>query len=315
MVVEKGDALSLPKGYKQTEIGVIPEDWGSKNLGEITTLLTNGFVGSAKIHYSSSDEDILYIQGYNVQENSFNLNGIKYVTKSFHKKHQKSSLLEDDLLTVQTGDVGLTTIVPKEFEGSNCHALIITRYRNTVGNPKFVSYYLNSNYGRARLKLIETGTTMKHLNCGDMMEFQVPIPPLPEQIAIANTLSDMDALIAQTSNVPFLEPIISKSLGCTLFSWQPFEIFAQTTNQTREEAGKEIWNHKLNGEPLKYIDIIETHFREDYGIKEVEFKALSGILGLKLIYNLPIETKCIEIAEAIIQDNFIFKPTGISGPN
>lgn len=118
-----------------------------------------------------------------------------------------------------------------------------------------------------------------------------------------------------TSKVPFLEPIISKSFGCTLFSWQPFEIFAQTTNQSREEAGKEIWNHKINREPLKYIDIIESHFKEDYGIDDMEFKALSGLLGLKHIYNLPTETKCIEIAETIIQDNFIFKPTGISGPD
>jgi hypothetical protein len=118
-----------------------------------------------------------------------------------------------------------------------------------------------------------------------------------------------------TSKVPFLEPIISKSLGCTLFSWQPFEIYAQTTNQTREEAGKEIWNHKLKGEPLKYIDIIETHFKEYYGIDKTEFKALSGILALTHIYHLTTETKCIEIAEKIIQDNFIFKPTGISGPD
>ena len=118
-----------------------------------------------------------------------------------------------------------------------------------------------------------------------------------------------------TSKVPFLEPIISKSLGCTLFSWQPFEIFAQATNKPREEAGKEIWNHKLNGEPLKYIEIIETHFKEEYGVDEMEFKALNGILGLKHIYELPTETRCIEIAEKIISDNFIFKPTGVSGPD
>jgi type I restriction enzyme S subunit len=52
-----------------------------------------------------------------------------------------------------------------------------------------------------RLKLIETGTTMKHLNCGDMLEFQLPLPPRQEQTAIANALSDMDALIAQTEKL------------------------------------------------------------------------------------------------------------------
>ena len=59
-------------------------------------------------------------------------------------------------------------------------------------------------------------------------------------------------------------------------------------------------------------DIIETQLKNKYGIRETEFKALSGALGLKHIYELPTETRCIEIAEKIINDNFVFKPTGVN---
>lgn len=37
---------------------------------------------------------------------------------------------------------------------------------------------------------------MKHLNVGDMMKLPLPVPPLPEQTAIATILSDMDTDIA-----------------------------------------------------------------------------------------------------------------------
>lgn len=192
-------------GYKQTEIGVIPEDWEVSALSEITLLMTNGFVGTVKTQYTDSDEGILYIQGYNVEENTFNFNGIKRVTLEFHNKHLKSCLREGDLLTVQTGDVGLTTIVPKKLEGSNCHALIITRFKPSKIEPKFYAYYLNSSQGRLRLKEIEIGTTMKHINVGDMLRFFVPIPPSKEeQKAIAKALSDTDALITA------LEDLIAK---------------------------------------------------------------------------------------------------------
>ena len=192
-------------GYKQTEVGVIPEDWGLKRLAEVTTLMTNGFVGIATIHYSNDDSAILYIQGYNVEENGYNFRGIKYVTKAFHKLHQKSCLQENDLLTIQTGDVGLTTIVPLELVGSNCHALIITRFKKENIFPKFCSYYFNSSKGRARLKEIETGTTMKHINVGDLLQFEIPLPPSKsEQTAIATALSDADALITS------LEKLIEK---------------------------------------------------------------------------------------------------------
>lgn len=188
--------MEVRLGYKQTEVGVIPVDWLVKPLGELTTLMTNGFVGVATRHYTQNDSGVLYIQGYNVEENAFNFHGIKYVTEAFHRQHMKSCLREGDLLTVQTGDVGLTTFVSANLVGSNCHALIISRFDRKRVESKFVSLYLNSVPGRARLKLIETGTTMKHLNVGDMLHFDIPLPPtMAEQQAIATALSDADALI------------------------------------------------------------------------------------------------------------------------
>ncbi|MGE5416708.1 MAG: restriction endonuclease subunit S [Acidobacteriota bacterium] len=197
----------IPTGYKQTEVGVVPEDWEVMKMGEITSLMTNGFVGTVKSHYADYDEGVLYIQGYNVEENSFNFHGIKKVTQEFHHQHLKSCLREGDLLTVQTGDVGLTTIVPKELEGANCHALIISRVKRETAFPLFLSLFLNSVQGRTNLKGIETGTTMKHINVGDMVRIPVPVPTLAEQTAIATALSDADALIQA------LEKLIAKKLA------------------------------------------------------------------------------------------------------
>jgi type I restriction enzyme S subunit len=191
-------------GFKMTELGLIPSDWEVEELDNLTTLMTNGFVGTIKNIYTENDNGILYIQGYNVEENGFNFNGIKRVLLDFHLKHQKSTLKKNDLLTIQTGDIGVTTIVPEELEGSNCHALVISRFKNFKADSRFYSFYLNSKAGRARLKEIETGTTMKHINVGDMKYFKVPLPPLPEQTAIATALKDTDDLINS------LEKLIAK---------------------------------------------------------------------------------------------------------
>ncbi|ART83855.1 hypothetical protein CBP31_15430 [Oceanisphaera profunda] len=199
---QNGEAeQGVPVGYKQTEAGVIPEDWDILPMSGLTTLMTNGFVGTAKTHYTDSNEGVKYIQGYNVEENSFNFRGIKKVTPEFHKKNSKSCLRRGDVLMVQTGDVGLVTIVPPELEGSNCHALIINRFKKNY-NPKYFSYLLNSSYGRQRLKELEIGTTMKHINVGDLLSFEVAFPVLKkEQTAIANALSDVDALLNELENL------------------------------------------------------------------------------------------------------------------
>lgn len=182
----------IKPGYKETEVGVIPNEWEVKELSRITNLLTNGFVGKATDHYTNSEDGVLYIQGYNVDGFKFNFKGIKYVNKEFHLKNKKSILKEGDLLTIQTGDVGLTGYVPKELEGSNCHALIITRYLKDKAYSRFYHQYFNSIIGRYRLSRIETGSTLKHINCGDLKKLKVPIPPIPEQKTIADCLSTWD---------------------------------------------------------------------------------------------------------------------------
>ncbi|WP_324743020.1 restriction endonuclease subunit S [Pseudomonas veronii] len=183
-------------GYRLTDIGVYPIEWDVKKLGEITTLMTNGFVGTATSAYVKSDDGVLYIQGFNVEPNSFNYRGIKRVSATFHTQNQKSCLRTGDLLTIQTGDIGTTTIVPPSLAGANCHALVISRLDLRRSSPEFYCQYFNSDKGRAAFKVIETGTTMKHLNVGDMVRLLVPSPPLDEQQAIARALFDIDALIA-----------------------------------------------------------------------------------------------------------------------
>ncbi|WP_426177401.1 restriction endonuclease subunit S [Massilia sp. TWR1-2-2] len=169
--------MEVKPEYKLTEVGIVPDDWEVVTLGSLTSLLTNGFVGTATSAYVNSEEGVLYIQGYNVLQNGFNFHGIKRVAKSFHHRNQKSCLQAGDLLTIQTGDVGVTAAVPSELAGSNCHALIISRLRKSGSDPYYYSQYFNSERGRSAFKKIETGTTMKHLNCGDMKALLLPSPP------------------------------------------------------------------------------------------------------------------------------------------
>ena len=69
---------------------MIPEDWEVVEIKDITNHLTNGFVGIAKTHYTESDKGVTYVQGFNVEENSFNYTGIKKVTREFHLSHLRS---------------------------------------------------------------------------------------------------------------------------------------------------------------------------------------------------------------------------------
>ncbi len=229
----------MKPGYKQTEVGVIPEEWEVKSMDSLTSLMTNGFVGTATSAYVNGDDGVLYIQGYNVQESGFDFHGIKRVSKSFHARNQKSCLREGDLLTIQTGDIGVTTIVPPELVGANCHALVISRFIKRTSDPRFYCQYFNSERGRAKFKEIETGSTMKHLNVGDMKPLLLPSPPVEEQRAIASALSDVDALLGA------LDRLIDKKRDLKQAAMQQL-----LTGQTRLPGFHCEWEVKRLGDVL-----------------------------------------------------------------
>jgi type I restriction enzyme, S subunit len=190
----------------------IPEEWEVRKLDSLVTLLTNGFVGKAKEHYTESGNGVLYIQGYNIEENNFKFHGIKYVTPQFHKQQQKSNLQLGDLLTVQTGNIGTTAIISKSLVGANCHALIISRFKKEIADSDYFCQYFNSRLCQKSFKSIEIGTSLKHLNGSDMKRLSFLLPPLPEQQKIATILSNIDSKI--TSQEQYKEKLerLKKSL-------------------------------------------------------------------------------------------------------
>ena len=246
--------MDVKSGYNQSDAGIIPEGWQAKTLDSLTSLLTNGFVGTATSAYVESDDGILYIQGYNVQENGFNFRGVKRVAKSFHARNQKSCLRPGDLLTIQTGDIGVTSVVPHELAGANCHALIISRFDKQKADPRFYCQYFNSESGRAAFKVIETGTTMKHLNCGDMKRLVLPCPPVEEQRAIAAALSDVDALLT------VLDRLIVKKRELKQAAMQQL-----LTGQTRLPGFTSEWKVKTLGELGSVFGGLAGKTKADFG--------------------------------------------------
>jgi restriction endonuclease S subunit len=166
----------------QTEIGNIPSHWELKKLQEVTSTVNNGFVGQSAKHYVS--KGVPYLLGKNVRENRIDLDGLTYISKEFHESSIRSQLKTGDVLTVQSGHVGVSCVVSPEFDGANCHAIIISRPIPDVVSGYFLSHYFNSQIGRQRLSGLYVGTTIPHINTSDLRKFKIPVPPFSEQKVI-----------------------------------------------------------------------------------------------------------------------------------
>ncbi len=83
----------------------------------------------------------------------------------------------------------------KEFDGANCHALLVASPNLEKVNSSYFVYYFYSPIGKAQTHKITTGNTIKHILGSDLKDIKVNAPSLSEQTKIASFLSTIDQKI------------------------------------------------------------------------------------------------------------------------
>jgi type I restriction enzyme S subunit len=180
-------------------LGQISAHWEVRRIAMAVQKITNGFVGPTRDILV--DEGVRYLQSLHIKNGQIVFDKPYFVTEEWSKTHAKSILHEGDVLLVQTGDIGQCCTVPREFEGCNCHALIILQLKKGFGSGSYLSAFLRSDYGLNSLLLAQTGALHPHLECGKVREIKVVLPPPGEQLEIMTFLdhetAKLDALIAK----------------------------------------------------------------------------------------------------------------------
>lgn len=185
--------MDVKPGYKQTEVGVIPEDWDVKPLKGISPRQSVGLVINPSSYFDNAGTVPLLV-GSNISENSIDATTANRITKASNEMLSASRLAAGDLVMVRVGEPGVTAVVPAELDGCNCASMMIVRR-----HPAFDSHWLccamNSQCGRQQVEHVQYGTAQKQFNISDAVDFRYPVPSLREQQAIATALSDVDALL------------------------------------------------------------------------------------------------------------------------
>ena len=107
-----------------------------------------------------------------------------------------------DLLITKDGTIGKTAIVRGMIEPATLNSgIFLTRSLKNQYTTEYMYWVLNSDSFDSFIELLKTGTTIAHLYQNVFVRFKYPLPPLPEQQAIAAFLDRetgrIDALIAK----------------------------------------------------------------------------------------------------------------------
>ena len=197
------EQVKIPKGYKQTEVGVIPEDWIVRCVGDSCDLLTGYPFPSA----SYSGHGIRLLRGSNVKRGCTDWSdGITQYWPEITADIKQYELCDGDIVISMDG-----SLVGRSFAQltqNDLPALLlqrVARLRSTSVSVGFLKEWVCSKFFTDHCDSVKTVTAIPHISPEDIRTFKFLCPPsVEEQTAIANALSDVDNLIAA------LETLITK---------------------------------------------------------------------------------------------------------
>lgn len=165
--------------------------WPVVQLDEVADDITVGHVGPMATEYVSTG--VPFLRSQNVEPFRVSLDDVKFVGRDFHARLTKSALRPGDVVIVRTGRPGSAAVIPPELPVANCADLVIVRPGPKL-DAHFVMYFINS-VGSGHVASHLVGAVQQHFNVGSARTLRVPLPPLPEQLRIAQTLRALDERI------------------------------------------------------------------------------------------------------------------------
>ena len=187
----------IPPGYKQTEVGVIPEDWDVETLGELGDFKNGINKGKEDFGHGFPFVNLMDVFGIPKLTKSNSDLGLVYTNRA---ERELYDLKLGDILFVRSSvkpqGVGLTTVISIDLAETVFSGFLI-RFRDSGKlDFAFKEHCFHEEGFRSRIIASSTVSANTNINQGALKQLKIGLPPTSdEQRAIATALSDVDALL------------------------------------------------------------------------------------------------------------------------
>jgi type I restriction enzyme, S subunit len=193
--------MELKQGYKQTEVGVIPEDWVINYLNKVAVITRLAGYEYSTMWEESPNGEIIALRGFNIGQNKIIEREYVRISNELSMKLKRSRLYKGDVIYPCVGTIGNAVVIEEDDKFHIQQNIAKITPIQKIIDSKFLAYYLMSSLGLNEINKFNGTSSQPNILVGSLRQYSIILPPLPEQTAIANVLSDMDALISQTEKL------------------------------------------------------------------------------------------------------------------
>jgi type I restriction enzyme S subunit len=179
-------------------LGSIPAHWNVRKLKHVCERIFVGIAEAATFAYV--DDGVPMLRSTDVRANRVRTDDIRRIDRRFAARLLTKQLRTGDIVTVRTGNAGVSAVVPADYDGGQCFTLVVSRPAKGH-DSQYYCFWLNSPAGQQQFAIEGMGTAQVNISVPIVQNAVVCVPPPQEQEAVAECVRDeflrSEALIAK----------------------------------------------------------------------------------------------------------------------
>lgn len=228
--------MTPPKGYKHTELGILPQDWEVVRLGEIGKIVGGGTPDTENLGYWTQQNGIVWLTPTEIKTKYITESQRQITKKGLEESSAKQLPKHTILITTRAtiGDIGIAKVdctTNQGFQSLICSDSLSYEYAYYA----LQAFQIKKHFIRSAC-----GSTFLELSSREVRRTKIPLPPLAEQEKIAEILSTWDTQIQNYESLIKEKQTLKKGLCQTLL-----------TAKTRLKGFSEDWEVVRLGEVLE----------------------------------------------------------------
>ena len=171
-------------------------EWRTAQIEEVAEKVACGPFGSSIKVSTFVEKGVPVISGQHLHGTRLEDGEYNYITPEHAEKLSNANVYPGDVVFTHAGNIGQAAFIPEHSQYSKyvlSQRQFYLRPNRSVVLPEFVAYYFHSPIGHHRLlaNASQTGVPSIARPVSYLKSIKIPVPPLPEQRAIAHILGSL----------------------------------------------------------------------------------------------------------------------------
>ena len=208
---------NIPEGFKMTELGPLPEEWKVAELGDVAHVTAGGAAPQGDRHFRGKNP---FIRVQHISEESARISGWDLITDEAVRKYGLRLFPKGTIVFPKSGAsirLEKRAVLPVDAYIVS-HLCALLSNARLVDNAFLFQTLRDVRFAEAKAEGYPT------LRLSEIKAKLIPLPPLPEQKAIARVLSTIQRAVEAQDKVIAAARELKKSLMRYLFTYGPVPV-------------------------------------------------------------------------------------------